>query len=639
MQMMRKTAVLLLALLALSATAGAQEPSSSDSYNFILAKLAANDGRFDEALAAIDKLVAHQPQNAVLVYERALIQLDASHPDAAEADLRKVVALQPSFYDAERVLGRVLLDRAGSDRARTDEALSHLQAAYRLNPDDLATGMAVAQILQASNRLAEAERVLASMLERVPDQRGVNYSYAQVLTKLGRGDESRKYLERAVEVDPSFGPAILQLIDLYQKSGEWKKAAELLQPLINDDPANLDLQRQQGFFFLRAGSTEKARDSFQALLAADPKDARAQYYLAEAFSDLEQYSEADKLYRQLLEKTPDDVDILASFGLSQVGQRKFDDAARTFKTLLALPDLPENVQVLGKTQLALIDLQKGNYAAAVDASRPILVFRDKLNTQAINIALDALRKQGKYAEGVSLLQPLTEKYASDPFVNARYIEMLARAGDKDRARVAASTQAKFGVRNTIGAAEAYIAAEQYAPAIAILRDAVRAKPDEVDLQFELGSAYERSGDKAAAEKTFLGLLEKHPDHTGTLNYLGYMWAESGTNLDRAADMLNRAVTSEPRNGAYIDSLGWVYFRQGKLELAEKYLTDATRLLPRDPTVHEHLGDVLAKRGETVRALSLYRAALTLDPESKDGPKLKMKIAELERQQQAQKTTR
>ena len=76
----------------------------------------------------------------------------------------------------------------------------------------------------------------------------------------------------------------------------------------------------------------------------------------------------------------------------------------------------------------------------------------------------------------------------------------------------------------------------------------------------------------------------------------------------------------------------VYFA-GQLDLAEKYLTDATRLLPRDATVHEHLGDVLAKRGDVHRALDLYREALTLDPESKDEAKLRLKIAELEKQQQ------
>ena len=115
-----------------------------------------------------------------------------------------------------------------------------------------------------------------------------------------------------------------------------------------------------------------------------------------------------------------------------------------------------------------------------------------------------------------------------------------------------------------------------------------------------------------------------------------MWADSGVNLERAAEMLVKAVAQEPRNGAYVDSLGWVYFRQGKLELAEKYLTDATKLMPRDATVKEHLGEVLAKRGETSRALTLYRAALNLDPDAKDLEKIRSKIAELEKAQQAQK---
>jgi tetratricopeptide (TPR) repeat protein len=638
MRLMKKCALLLLALLAFSVAAGAQE-TADDPYEFILAKLAADDGRFDEALLRIDKIVAKNPQNAVVLYERALILIDASKVDTAETELRKVVALQPNFYDAERVLGRVLLDRAGTDRAKVDEALVHLQNAFRIYPDDLGTGMAISQIYLASGRPAEAEKVLAAMLERAPDQRGLNYSYAQVLTKLGRGAESLKYLERAVEVDPTFGLAIQQLVEIYQSTNQWQKAAEVLQPLINDDPTNLDFQRQQAFFYLRAGMAEKARARFVELLIVDPKDTRTQYYLAESLSDLERYDEADRIYRQLLEKTPDDPDVLASFGLAQVGRKKYDEAAKTFRTLLALPDAGEGVQTLAKTQLAFIDLQKGNYQQAIDAAKPLFIFRDKVNPQAINIALEAMKRQKRYGDAVTMLQPLVDKYASDPFVNARYIEMLARAGDKDRARVAASTQSKFGVRNTISAAEAYVQADQYDQAIGVVRDALRTKPDDVELQFELGAALERSGDKASAEATFLAILEKHPENTGTMNYLGYMWAEQGVHLDRAAEMLNRAVTLEPGNGAYLDSLGWAYFRQGKLDLAEKYLNNAAQILPRDATVHEHLGDVLAKRGDTNRALSLYRVALNLDPESKDEAKLRSKIAELEKQQQAGTTPR
>jgi tetratricopeptide (TPR) repeat protein len=637
MKSMKSLGILMIAVLpfVVPEAALAQDQSAS-SYDFVLAKLAADEGRYDEALQRIERVITADPGNPVLLYERATFLIDAGRTDRAESELRKLTDANPDFYDAQRALGRLLLDRAGNDRTRLDEALRHLQAAFRSNPDDLASGVTVSQLLVAQGRLEDAEKVLNTLVERAPDQRIINYNYAQVLTKLGKNDQAKQYLERSVLLDPAFVPAALQLADLYQRDNEWQKAAETLQPLIEQDPMNAELQRQQAYFWLRAGNPDKARASFKSLVEADPKDARSLFYLAESLSDLEQYDEAEKIYRRLLEQTPNDPDLLASFGLAQIAQRKFDDAERTFNLLLGLKDVGDNLIALAKTQLAFIELQRGHYEAAVRLTEPVLVFHDKPNAQAINIALDALKKQKKFAEAKALLEPLVAKYAADPFVNARYVEILARSGDKDKARAAATIQSKFGTRNVITSAEALMSAGDNTAALALINDALKAKPDDVDLQFELGSAYERSGDHASAEKVFLQILNSNPEHAATLNYLGYMWADANQNLERAADMLSRAVKQEPRNGAYIDSLGWVYFRQGKLDLAEKYLADATRLLPRDPTVHEHLGDVFAKRGNYKRALDLYRAALTLEPEEKDEAKLRSKIAEVEKQQTAQR---
>jgi len=266
-------------------------------YEFILAKLAAGEGHFDEALTRIDKVIEKNPANPVLYFERAMIYVDASRMDRAETDLRKAISANPQFYDAERVLGRLLLDRAGTDRVKLDEALGHLQTAFRLNPDDLPTGMAISQLLVAAGRAADAEKVLAALVERAPDQRGLNYNYAQILTKLDRAGEAKQYLERAVQLDPTFGPAILQLLDVYQKEGEFTKAAEILQPLIDEDPVNLELQRQQALFYLRAGNPEKARPRFEGLVKADPKDTRSQFLLAESLNDQELYADADRIYR------------------------------------------------------------------------------------------------------------------------------------------------------------------------------------------------------------------------------------------------------------------------------------------------------------------------------------------------------
>jgi len=603
----------------------------SESYDFMLSKVAADEGRFDEALSRIDRVIEKAPADPVLLFERAMILVDSGRIERAESELRRLTDTHPDFYDAQRIFGRILLDRAGNDRSRMDAALKHLALAYKANPDDLPTGVTVSQILVALGRTAEAERVLATLVERAPDQRVINFNYAQVLTKLGRGDESRQYLERAVLVDPTFVAAVMQLLDIYQRQSEWQRAASILAPLIEGEPFNIELRRQQAYFHLRAGEPEKARTAFQSLVAADPADFRSRFYLAESLNDLEQYGEADRIYRELLEKNPNDPDLLSSFGLAQVGQRKFEEAEKTFKALLAMEAVPDNLVALARTQLAFIELQRGNNEGAIANARSHFVFRDRPNAQAINIALDALRKEKRFQEALDILRPLVDRFAGDPFVNARYIEMQIRLGNKEQALQAAATQAKFGTRSLIAATEAMVQAGANAEAKTFISGAAREKPEDIDLQFELGSVYERSGDHAAAERVFLGILENKPDHAPTLNYLGYMWADRNTNLDRAADMLTRAVTQEPRNGAYVDSLGWVYYRQGKLDLARKHLSDATRLLPRDATIHEHLGDVFAKQGDYTRALESYRAALQLEPESKDEEKIRSKIADVERQ--------
>lgn len=626
---MKKFALVLLAVLSFTAAAGAQE-FPNEPYEFLLAKLAADEGNFDEALRRLDRIIDKNPGDPILLYERAMLYIDAGRLDRAETELRSVVQKNSDFYDANRILGRLLLDRAGADRARVEEALGYLNAAFKANPDDLSIGITVSQILTSIGRTADAERVLATMVERAPDQRALNYTYAQVLTKLGRGNESKQYLERSVAIDPTFGPAIMQLLDIYQQENEWKKAAEILQPLIAEDPMNLELQRQQAYFYLRGGEARAARDRFKTLVASDAKDERSLFYLGEAYNDLEEYAEAEKIFRQLIAANPNDPDFAASFGLSLAGQKKWDEASQAFNRLLSMAEVPDNLAALARTQLAYIDLQKGNHAAAVETAKSIFVFRDRPNNQAINIALEALKKENKSADALALLEPLVQKFEADPFLNAKYVELLARSGNKDKARAHANAQVKSGTRNTIAAAEAFVQVEDFPTATTLIKSAITVKPDEIDLQFELGSIYERSGDRKAAEATFVKVLETNPDHAPSLNYLGYMWAEGGVNLDRAHEMLTRAVGQEPTNGAYVDSLGWVYFQLGNLELAEKYLTDAVQLLPRDATVHEHLGDVFAKRGDMERALRAYRTALDLDPQAKDVEKLRSKIAEIER---------
>lgn len=95
----------------------------------------------------------------------------------------------------------------------------------------------------------------------------------------------------------------------------------------------------------------------------------------------------------------------------------------------------------------------------------------------------------------------------------------------------------------------------------------------------------------------------------TLNYMGYMWADKGIKLPDALKMIRKAVDLEPGNGAYLDSLGWVYFKMGEYELAEDNLRQAVNRDQADPTVHMHLGDLYEKTGRIRLAAAQWQLSL------------------------------
>jgi tetratricopeptide (TPR) repeat protein len=127
--------------------------------------------------------------------------------------------------------------------------------------------------------------------------------------------------------------------------------------------------------------------------------------------------------------------------------------------------------------------------------------------------------------------------------------------------------------------------------------------------FLRGSTYEREKKYAEAEEQFHKVLASDPEHASALNYLGYMLADQDMKLEEALGYIKRAVDLDPANGAYLDSLGWVYFRLGKYDLAEENLLKASEKINTDPTVHDHLGDLYQKTGRLKLAAANWERAL------------------------------
>jgi tetratricopeptide (TPR) repeat protein len=135
--------------------------------------------------------------------------------------------------------------------------------------------------------------------------------------------------------------------------------------------------------------------------------------------------------------------------------------------------------------------------------------------------------------------------------------------------------------------------------------------------FWFGAACERTGRYDRAEELFERSLELDPENAEAYNYVAYMWAENGENLDRALEYVEEALSREPENGAFLDTRGWIYYRQGRYEAALHDIQLALEKYPDDPTIVEHLGDVQLELGHPQEARTNWEKALRLDPDNQE----------------------
>ena len=131
------------------------------------------------------------------------------------------------------------------------------------------------------------------------------------------------------------------------------------------------------------------------------------------------------------------------------------------------------------------------------------------------------------------------------------------------------------------------------------------------IYFMRGALYEKQKNFEKSEAEFRKVLDMNPKSASALNYLGYMLADRNVRLNEALEMIKKAVDQEPDNGAFLDSLGWVYYRLGRLDEAVEYLKRAIVHSGKDPTVNDHLGDVYMKQGNLKDAIEQWETSIRL----------------------------
>jgi len=232
------------------------------------------------------------------------------------------------------------------------------------------------------------------------------------------------------------------------------------------------------------------------------------------------------------------------------------------------------------------------------------------------------------------------KYPADAGIRTSQALLLGENGQTDDAVKILRAQLHGDARDRetyLNSAQVYERGRRYKEAEGAARAAEvlpgSARDNEM-VWFLLGAIYERQKFYDKAEEQFKKVLAVNLKNAPVLNYYGYMLGDLGIRLDEAEALVQRALKEEPYNGGYLDSLGWIYFKQNKQADAEVMLRKAVGREGHDPTIHSHLGDVYAKRGradlaaaEWEKALAEWRRSLPADLETDKVAELEKKVSQ------------
>lgn len=601
--------------------------------HFLRARLYIQDSEFEEAGREFRRAVELDPQDGNLRREYAEFLRDLSVLPDALREARKAVELAPASPGARRVYGQVLLALA-KDKPAVENAASELKKANDAQPMDPQSAVPYAQALLKLERAKEATSVLEKVVERARGS-AIPLLYGDALERSGQLQQAEEVYGSVVRQEPENRDATLRLLRVFERTRQFEKAVPLVEGFVRLQPTNLGLKTEFAGLLLRARRFSEAAKVLSDVLKSDPGNREALRHQATLLSETRETDRADEVLRRLAKLDPDDLEVPFRRALNFLDARRVEEAEKILlelrDTLVAKKKSPaEMSQIDG--QLGYCAYLRKDYVAARNRLTPHLLDEEGgVNGQAFNLLSQIARDKEEWAEGLKVARQVTEKSErarKSPAVRAVLAEFQIRAGETAQGERTLDDIAREDRAGALVAADAWQRLDRYGRAADTAKAALETQKDDPDLLFRYAASLEREKKIAESVAAFEKLIAVRPDHAAALNYLGYLWADRGENLQRALELIQKAVDLDPSNGAYLDSLGWAYFRLNDLERAESNLKAASTLNPDDATIEEHLGDLYERRGELDRARAAWKRALTLKPDD-GGKKLQQKLSRTE----------
>jgi tetratricopeptide (TPR) repeat protein len=628
---------------ATAAAASQSDDRVGQAYEQFLRARMIRDDDVEGAIAAYKRAIALDPSAADIPADLADLYMDEGRISEAIATAEQALKITPANYAAHRVLGMIYAQMAtssptgrrggGGSAPPADampNAISHLEQSIENPPTfgDFTSRAVLARLYVASGKYDKAIAILPDLV-KIGWQDGAPL-LMEAYAGAGRAAEGIKWLEESAPDNPDLYGT---LGDFYARARRWSDSATAYEQALENAPRSFDYRVFMASSLLQTDNladVTKAREVLREAVTMRGTDERALYLLSQAERRAGDASNAEGAARRLIVQNARNPRGYIALAEALEDQRRYQpiiDALAPavtsfsnandngFALTMILPHLGFAYQELGQFDKAISTFETARKIAPNDPSVTLYLIQAQLAGKYYNNAAElahaartthpddlrlarmeslALRRGGKVDQGLAILEDIARTHNDDP-------------------------------EAVVALAQAYLDANRAPQAVKLLQDAQTRLPGEATIALELGTVFDKQKKFNDAENVLRQLIAREPNNAIALNYLGYMLAERGERLGESVDYIKRALAIDPDNGSYLDSIGWAYYKDGKLDLALDNLKKAADQLTTNSVVQDHYGEILYKLGRYNDAILAWTRALAGDGDSIDKGDLDKKI--------------
>lgn len=589
-------------------------------------------GRSDLAVKAAEEYrlaIEADPSSEFLTSALAELYVKTGRIADAVKEAQDIIKHDPKNLEAHRLLGRIYLRSLGDMPGGSGSdnilklAIDQYEQIVKLDPSSVDDHLLLGRLYRLNNDLQKAEVELKTAIKLDPSSEEAVTTLAMLYTDEGDTAHALKVLSsvpdsaRSAKLYSALGAA-------YEQRKDYKSAIDAYKHSIMLDRDNLDSIRGLAENLLNDGQLDAALEQYKVIADSNPEDAQTYIRMAEIYRREGKFDLALENLKHADSLVPDTMDVPYSMAAVYQAQGRYDDAIKLLQDLVkktesASTSADRNNRAIFIERLGMVYRDQENYPAAVDTFRKMLTLGDENARSGYQEIIDTYREAKQWPQATAVAKEAVDKMPDDRDLRMVLDAQLADMGQIDQSVADVKSMLKGGAEDRdvyVRLGIIYTRAKRWNDASDALNKAEQLSTksdDKAYVEFLRGDLYQRQKMYDQADTEFRKVLAltpaSDPQAAATLNYLGYMNADRGVKLEESLNYIKQALSFDPNNPAYLDSLGWAFFKLGKYDLAEENLTKAAVHMGSDPTVQEHLGDLYQKTGRLKLAAAHWDRAV------------------------------